>query len=87
MKEWFTLLTDRPEAEIESLIDLGQMHPMEAKKTLGAGHRPVLPRRRRRGRGRRELGQPVFERSRPGQIPEVAIPAAGGTRSGCSTFW
>lgn len=32
LKEWFELLTDRPEAEIAALL---AGHPMEAKKTLG----------------------------------------------------
>jgi len=35
MKEWFTLLTNQPAAEIEALTDPTRTHPMEAKKTLG----------------------------------------------------
>jgi tyrosyl-tRNA synthetase len=35
MSEWFQLLTDRPLAEIERLVDPARTHPMEAKKTLG----------------------------------------------------
>jgi tyrosyl-tRNA synthetase len=35
MKEWFTLLTERPAAEIAALTDPARTHPMEAKKTLG----------------------------------------------------
>jgi len=34
MKEWFTLLTDRPVSEIETLADSTKTHPMIAKKTL-----------------------------------------------------
>src|SRR5947209_1738151 len=34
MREWFTLLTDRPTAEIETLVDPAKTHPMAAKKTL-----------------------------------------------------
>ncbi len=33
MKEWFTLLTDRPEAEIDAIVG---GHPNEAKKLLAA---------------------------------------------------
>jgi tyrosyl-tRNA synthetase len=35
MKEWFTLLTDRPEAEIVRLADPAQTHPRKAKEQLG----------------------------------------------------
>lgn len=34
MREWFTLLTDQPPAEIETLADPARTHPMAAKKTL-----------------------------------------------------
>jgi tyrosyl-tRNA synthetase len=34
MREWFELLTDRPEEEIARLIDPARADPMEAKKTL-----------------------------------------------------
>ena len=34
MKEWFTLLTDRTQSEIEALCDTEKTHPMQAKKTL-----------------------------------------------------
>ncbi len=32
MKEWFELLTDRPAAEIATLVDAKQTHPMQAKR-------------------------------------------------------
>src|SRR4051794_36970010 len=35
LAEWFTLLTDRPAAEIVCLTDAAQSHPMDAKKALG----------------------------------------------------
>jgi tyrosyl-tRNA synthetase len=35
MCEWFTLLTDRGDEEIERLVNPATTHPMEAKKTLG----------------------------------------------------
>src|SRR5262249_44730123 len=35
MREWFELLTDRPEEEIARLTNPAVTHPMEAKKTLG----------------------------------------------------
>jgi tyrosyl-tRNA synthetase len=34
LREWFTLLTDRPTAEVETLVDAAKTHPMAAKKTL-----------------------------------------------------
>jgi tyrosyl-tRNA synthetase len=34
LREWFTLLTDRPTAEIETTVDSAKTHPMAAKKTL-----------------------------------------------------
>src|SRR5207253_3568598 len=36
MPEWFTLLTDRTQDDIDKLIDAQATHPMEAKKTLAA---------------------------------------------------
>jgi tyrosyl-tRNA synthetase len=35
MAEWFTLLTDRGEEEIQRLVNPATTHPMQAKKTLG----------------------------------------------------
>ena len=35
MREWFELLTERTEAEINRLTDSGASHPMKAKQTLG----------------------------------------------------
>src|SRR5215213_5303025 len=34
MREWFTLLTDRPTGEIDAVVDPAKTHPMAAKKTL-----------------------------------------------------
>jgi tyrosyl-tRNA synthetase len=34
MREWFTLLTDRPQPEIDVLVDPGRTHPKTAKLTL-----------------------------------------------------
>src|SRR5205085_11247357 len=35
MRDWFTLLTDRGEEEIQRLVNPATTHPMEAQKTLG----------------------------------------------------
>jgi tyrosyl-tRNA synthetase len=35
LRDWFELLTDRPAAEIATLADAAQTHPMKAKETLG----------------------------------------------------
>jgi tyrosyl-tRNA synthetase len=54
LKEWFTLLTDRPIQEIADLADAGKTHPMEAKKTLAGDivtcyHGPEVAREARAG--------------------------------------
>ena len=63
MREWFTLLTDRPQDEISRLIE----RPMEAKKTLGHGIVMLLPRKGGGRPGAGGMGKTVFaaRRSRP----------------------
>jgi len=79
MKEWFTLLTDRSAPEIKSLIDPGQMHPMEAKKILGQN---IVRFYHGDAAATAAAENWVNQHSKgldPQQMPEVVIPAAGGT--------
>lgn len=75
MKEWFTLLTDRPVAEIETLADAAKSHPMVAKKTLA---RDIV--KFYHGADASTAAQANFEKQfgdkkDPDNIPEVALPA------------
>ncbi len=76
LREWFTLLTDRPAAEIDVLLDPNQTHPMEAKKRLGseivqfyhgASAGPVA---------RKAWEERFSERKDPTDIPDGPIPRA-----------
>ncbi len=73
MKEWFDLLTDRPEDEVERLI---AGSPFEAKKTLAADivtfYHGAEPARAARAEWERTKSQ----RQDPTEIPEVELPAS-----------
>lgn len=76
MREWFELLTDRPEAEIATLTDAARTHPMEAKKTLGRDivafyYGAEAAQAARAGWERR-----FSQKQDPTDIPEVEVPAA-----------
>ncbi|MFO0850902.1 MAG: tyrosine--tRNA ligase [Gemmataceae bacterium] len=73
MQEWFTLLTDRPEAEVGELLS-GK--PNEAKKRLGADivtwfHGPAAAEQ-----VLAEWRKQFEEKGDPDDIPEVLVPAA-----------
>ena len=73
MGEWFTLLTDRPEAEVGELLS-GK--PNEAKKRLGADivtwfHGPAAAEQ-----VLAEWKKQFEEKGDPDDIPEVTVPAA-----------
>ena len=75
MKEWFTLLTDRPVSEIETLADAAKTHPMLAKKTLARGIVTFY-----HGADAAVAAQANFEKQfgdkkDPDNIPEVVLPA------------
>jgi len=82
MKEWFTLLTDRPTAEIEALTDSAKTHPMDAKKTLGCDivafyHNQVVA-----NQAAKDWVKQHSQGHDPANMPEIRIPSAefpGGT--------
>lgn len=79
MREWFTLLTDRPEGEVATLADPGKTHPMDAKKTLA---RDIVAFYY--GADAATAAQPGWEKQYsqkqdPDSIPEVLIPADAAT--------
>jgi tyrosyl-tRNA synthetase len=76
MSQWFMLLTDRSQDDIDGLLDPKQTHPMEAKKTLG---RDVV--RSYHGGAAAEAAcqewvRRFSQRQDPTEIPEVDIAAA-----------
>jgi tyrosyl-tRNA synthetase len=79
MREWFELLTDRPAAEIDVLLDGAQTHPMSAKKTLGRDivafyHGPDAA-----ATAQAEWERRFSDRQDPTDIPEVEVPLGGLT--------
>jgi tyrosyl-tRNA synthetase len=75
LKEWFTLLTDLPTAEIEAMFGPAKMHPMAAKKTLAAeivsfyhGNQAALV-------ATVNWGKQFSEKQDPDNIPEIVMPA------------
>jgi tyrosyl-tRNA synthetase len=76
MREWFELLTDRPEEEIARLTNPAVTHPMAAKKTLGKD----IVRFYHGDRAAEEAAaawECRFSKGQdPGDIPDVSIPAA-----------
>ena len=76
MREWFTLLTDRGEEEVERLVNPATTHPMQAKKALGKDIVTFY-----HGAAAAEAAAAEWERRIPrGQdpkdIPEGPLPAA-----------
>jgi tyrosyl-tRNA synthetase len=76
MKEWFTLLTDRPAAAIEALTDPARTHPMEAKKALGQDIVAFYHGTDAAAAAQVNWERQFSERKDPDTIPEVLIPAA-----------
>jgi tyrosyl-tRNA synthetase len=82
MAEWFTLLTDRPPAEIARLtnaegnLETTLIHPMQAKKTLardvvGFYHGKVAA-----AAAQAEWEKQFSQKQDPDEIPEATIPAS-----------
>src|SRR5262245_48492725 len=82
MKEWFTLLTDRPDAEIEALTDPARTHPMEAKKTLGEVIVAFYHGASAAEQAAKEWVKQHSQGQDPDNMPEVAIPEADGAGMG-----
>ncbi|MCA8972474.1 MAG: tyrosine--tRNA ligase [Planctomycetes bacterium] len=73
MEKWFTLLTDLPPDEIQSLLT---GHPREAKQRLGLEIVTWLHGREAAEAGRDEFDRVFRDRGRPDEIPEVTLEAA-----------
>ncbi len=76
LKEWFTLLTDRPMQEVADLTDAGKTHPMEAKKALARDvvtcyHGPDAARAAQAGWEKQFSNREV-----PDDVKEVDVPAS-----------
>jgi tyrosyl-tRNA synthetase len=76
MREWFTLLTDRPQAEIESLVDPATTHPMVAKKTLARDIVTFYHGAETATTAQANFEKQFGDKKDPDNIPEVVFPAA-----------
>lgn len=75
LREWFTLLTDRPADEIAALTDPSKTHPMEAKKALAADIVTFYYGADAARAARANWEKQFSNKQDPDNIPEVAIPA------------
>lgn len=75
MREWFTLLTDRPADEIATLTDASKTHPMEAKKALAADIVSFYHGCDAARVARANWEKQFSNKQDPDNIPEVPIPA------------
>ena len=78
MKEWFTLLTDRPTEEIDALVDSAKTHPMAAKKTLARDIVTFYYGADAASAAQANFEKQFGEKKDPDVIPEVLIPADEG---------
>jgi tyrosyl-tRNA synthetase len=76
MKDWFTLLTDRPPEEVARLTEPAQTHPMEAKKTLGKDIVRFYHGDEAAEAACAEWVRRFSDRKDPTEISEVSIPAS-----------
>jgi len=75
MPEWFTLLTDRPAAEVQRLATAGGgVHPMAAKKQLGQDIVGFYHGTPAAGEAQAEWERRFSQHQDPADIPKVAIP-------------
>jgi tyrosyl-tRNA synthetase len=75
MKEWFTLLTDRPTTEIDALADPVQTHPMAAKKTLARDIVTFYYGTDAATAAQANWEKRFSDKKDPDNIPEVTVPA------------
>jgi len=80
MKEWFTLLTDRPVSEIETLADSTKTHPMIAKKTLARDIVAFYYGADAATAAQANFEKQFGDKKDPDNIPEVSLPAADATQ-------
>jgi tyrosyl-tRNA synthetase len=76
MPEWFTLLTERSEAEIKRLTDPSATHPMEAKKALGRDIVTFYHGADAAAQAQAEWERQFSQRQDPAEIAEVQVGAA-----------
>jgi tyrosyl-tRNA synthetase len=76
MPEWFTLLTDRDDAEIKRLTDPATTHPMAAKKTLGRDVATFYHGADAAAQAQAEWERQFSQRQDPTEIAEVQVAAA-----------
>jgi tyrosyl-tRNA synthetase len=76
MGEWFTLLTDRGEEEIQRLVNPATTHPMQAKKTLGRDIVTFYHGAAAAAAAAAEWERRFSQRQDPTDIEEGALPAA-----------
>lgn len=76
MKEWFTLLTDRPSAEIDVLVDASKTHPMAAKKTLARDIVAYYYGADAAAAAQANFEKQFGEKKDPDSIAEFTLPAA-----------
>jgi tyrosyl-tRNA synthetase len=79
MTEWFMLLTDRPHAEVDALVDPAKTHPMVAKKTLARDIVTFYHGADAATAAQANFEKQFGEKKDPDVIPEALIPATEGT--------
>src|SRR5947209_465412 len=82
MSEWFTLLTDRPPADIARLtssdadVEQTLIHPMQAKKTLARDIVGAYHGREAAAAAQAEWEKQFSQKQDPDEIPEKTIPSS-----------
>jgi tyrosyl-tRNA synthetase len=76
MREWFELLTDRPEAEITRLVDPKTTHPRQAKEVLGKDIVTFYHGAAAADEAAREWAKRFSKGEDPSEIEGAVIPAA-----------
>jgi tyrosyl-tRNA synthetase len=86
MREWFTLLTDRPAEEIARLTDAKATHPREAKLALAGDIVRFYHGETAASEARAEWIKRNTNKQDPTEIPEVGLPAASLTEGKMPVF-
>jgi tyrosyl-tRNA synthetase len=79
LREWFVLLTDRPTAEIDALVEPATTHPMVAKKTLARDIVTAYHGADAATAAQANWEQQFSRKEDPDNIAEVSIPVAETT--------
>jgi tyrosyl-tRNA synthetase len=79
MREWFTLLTDRPTTEIDALADPARTHPMAAKKTVARDIVTFYHGADAATTAQANWEKQFSQKQDPDCVPEVLIPAGAAT--------